>query len=189
MQVKKVAPPPKPQRNKVKPSPTRQPPAANNAEQNRTAAPAQLPLPVFGEDLQAERAKLRAKLNALELRQIKFRAGSPKFIANKVEVGVVSRQLAALERRIGEAGGPLSASTASSAPERTKRDLERERFGYAEEALPQKPVTPPDHKDRIARVLNLEALLERHRQYTGDWFRLNELLAEARAALRRDGKG
>lgn len=69
---------------------------------------AQLPLPVFGEDLQTERAKLVAELKALEIRGQKFLPGSPKTAANLAARADVERQIAALDRRI--AGVPASPS-------------------------------------------------------------------------------
>lgn len=79
--------------------------------------------------------------------------------------------------------GHAPGGDAAPATERTKRDLEREVLGQIAESQGERDPLPSDHKDRIARVLNLEALLEQHRPYTGDWFRIKEMLKEARGRL------
>jgi hypothetical protein len=55
---------------------------------------AQLPLPVFGEDLQAERAKLLAELEAMEIKGRKFLPGSPKTKAKLAARGDRGRRIA-----------------------------------------------------------------------------------------------
>lgn len=145
--------------------------------------PAQLPLPEIGEDLVAKRAVLVARQAALEVKGQRFFTGSRKFIANRQELDQVARQLAALDRRMSKPNGHAPGGDAAPATERTKRDLEREVLGQIAEPHGERDPLPSDHKDRVARVLNLEALLEQHRPYTGDWFRIKEMLKEARGRL------
>lgn len=171
----------------VPPMPAAEPEPEPVEVQEPEAEPAQLPLPEIGEDLAAKRTALVARQAALEAKGQKFFQGSRKFIANRQELDRVARQLAALDRRMGAASGVVPDRGPAPPAERTKRDLERERFGSGEDAPVRVRTLPPDHKERVAWVLNLEALLEQHRPYTGDWFKLNDMLAEARAALRGDG--
>lgn len=150
--------------------------------------PVQLTLPEIGKDLQAERTALVARRTALEIKGQKFFAGSRKYVANMKERADLARQIAALERRLAALSGSVPVGGPAPAAGRTKRDLEREALaGHRGSAAGPGPLLPT-HKERVAWVLNLEALLEHHRPYTGDWFKLNDMLVEARAALRGDGK-
>lgn len=155
--------------------------------QERDAELAQLSLPGIGEDLASKRAELVARQAALKAKGQKFFKGSRKFIANRQEQDRVARQLAALDRRMGVAGAVVPDGDAAPVIRQFKRDLERERFGAAEDIPVCVGPLPPDHKERVAWVLNLEALLEQHRPYTTDWLRLDDMLTEARATLRGDG--
>jgi|CXWL01.1.fsa_nt_gi hypothetical protein len=80
------------------------------ADQTLPAAPVmpteseQLPLPEIGVDLKAERAALTARLEVLETRGQKFFPRSRKFERNQMERDAVSRQIAALDRRLAANG-------------------------------------------------------------------------------------
>lgn len=168
-------------------SPEAEPLPAPADKEEREAEPTQLPLPEIDEDLAARRAALLARQAALEAKGRKFFHGSRKFLLNREERNEVARQLAALDRRMGAASGVVPGGSPAPPAGRTKHDLERERFGSGDGAPARvRELMAFDHKERVALVLNLEALLEQHRPYTGDWFKLNDMLAEARAALRGD---
>ncbi|WP_374283108.1 hypothetical protein [Novosphingobium sp.] len=169
-------------------SPEAEPLPAPADKEEREAEPTQLPLPEIDEDLAARRAALLARQAALEAKGRKFFHGSRKFLLNREERNEVARQLAALDRRMGAASGVVHVGSSAPPAGRTKRDLEREQFGTGDGASARvRELMAFDHKERVAWVLNLEALLEQHRPYTGDWFKLNDMLAEARAALRGEG--
>jgi hypothetical protein len=155
--------------------------------QGREAEQTRLALPQIGEDLAAKRAALVARRTALEVKGQKFFKGSRKFIANRQELDQVARQMRALDRRMGLAGGVVPDGEQAPLAKLATLDLERERFGSGEPAPVCVRRLPPDYKERVARVLHLEALLEEHRPYTGDWFRVNDRLTAARAALCDDG--
>lgn len=143
-------------------------------------------MPEIGEDLSAKRAALLARQAALEIKERKFFKGSRKCTANRQELNRVLRQIAALDRRMGTVSSISTDSSPLPTTGLRKVDLERERFGSGGDVPVRQRPLPPDHKERVAWVLNLEALLEQHRPYTSDWFKLNDMLAEARAALRGD---
>lgn len=187
-QVQKADPLPQPQAVEVEPSPAQDTPVDVTPVSGQRAEPAQQTLPEFREDLRAERARLSAELATLELKQVRFRAGSPEFVANKVEREILARRLAALELQIGQAGDATSLGGSRPLGERPRRDLVRAKRRGANATLNHPHLQPADDKERVALILNLEELLKHHPRYTGDWFKLNEMLAEARAALRGDGK-
>ena len=77
---------------------------------------AQLPLPEFGEDLKAERAKLAGQLEALEIQGRKYLPGSPKTRRNLEQRGDLECRIAALDRRIAAASPPALDESEPSAP-------------------------------------------------------------------------
>lgn len=92
-----------PGKDKPQPSPPAPTPPTPSA-----SAEQQLALPVFGEDLLAERATLLAELKALELKGQKFLPGSPKTKANLAARGDLECRIAALDRQLAEAPKPAS---------------------------------------------------------------------------------
>ena len=82
----------------------------SRADQTPSAAPVpptesgQLPLPEIGTDLKAERAALVARLEVLEISGQKFFPRSRKFERNQTERDAVTRQIAALDRRLAADG-------------------------------------------------------------------------------------
>jgi len=135
----------------------------------------------------ARRAELIAKLQVLDELAERYRAGSRKLKANQLARESVSRKLAKLDQQIGPVGAStwITASTQSTqtAVSDTDQGDRHANSPWSEGAGD----TVLGQKECAAHILNLEALLEQHRPYTADWFRLNDMLAEARAAMRGDG--
>jgi hypothetical protein len=92
------------------------------------AESAQLPSLEIGKNLAAKRAALLTRQAALEFKGRNFFNGSRKFIANRQERDRIARQLVALDRQLLNVSPPSPANAAAPATERTKQDLEREKF-------------------------------------------------------------
>lgn len=164
------------------------PPPVPEELQELESTSVRLPLPELDEDLLAKRAALIAQQAVLKTKGQKFFNGSRKSMVNRQRLDRVARQLAVLDRRMEGLYAVAPAGRPAGSVARSKCDLERERFESSDSAAVRVRPLPPDQKERVAWVLNLEALLEQHRPRTRDWFRLNDMLTEARATLRDDGE-
>ncbi|PTR05737.1 MULTISPECIES: hypothetical protein [unclassified Novosphingobium] len=105
-------------------------------------------------------------------------ATQPLLPANRLTV-----DWATLRNKLGVVAAQEPEPDPASSVLRVKRDLDRERFGPSQDASVGEGALPPDYKERVARVLNLEALLAQHSPWTDPWFEVNELLQQARRAL------